>query len=218
MADEAWRSLDDAAGIFDIITDFEAIRKISSKMSENWTDASFLPVIEIDDYAFFPREHVLNSLLLLYRRAFVHGHRFRISDEWVSAALSNLEVLHVDELIARANNVVAHTIHACSSTTAKFVNGSIQYSPVRPGTNKFDFDNLVAVIDRWLPFLKKQLESLEEAIRANPPSDDENPSEFFFAPWGSRVQLQALRTGRPQERTRNVLRRERKPNKHDKPN
>ena len=202
--------LQKAGDLSDIIYDFDRIRRVARFISASWMDRVVLPIVEADGETFHAPEHVLNSLLMLYRRAFVHGQRFKIPDDWVPAALTNLVGLHSEGLLGRANNVVAHAIHACSSTTAKFVGGSIRYCPVRPGYNQFDFDNLVAIVERWLPFLQAKLEELEKEIRDDPPDDDQHPNEVFFAPLGSRVQLQSLKTGRPQERTRNILRKQQK--------
>lgn len=173
-----------AGGLSDVITDFEDARKIAFYVADNWRSESCLPIVELEGYAFFQREHILNSLLMIYRRPFVHGQRFKIPDEWVIDALGNLAALHRDALIARANNVIAHSIDACSSTTATFSGGAVRYCSVRPGHNKYDFDNLVAVFDRWIPFLRSRLAELEDQILSNPPPNDHQPSEVFMAPFG----------------------------------
>ena len=79
------------------------------------------------------------------------------------------------------------------------------YSPFRPGHNQFDFDNLIAVIDLWMPFLQRKLGEVEFERSAADIPDDDYPAEFFVAPWGSGLNQQGLATGRPAERTRNVL-------------
>lgn len=180
---------------YDILRDLEYIRDCATWVSQNYLDKQVIPIPEINGRQLFLRDLYLNALLILYRRCFDRKQRGRLDLSRIDEVLSGgFKEVHVDELIARANQLVAHPISAASATSIRIGRGrQILPSSIRPGVNKFDFDNLVALVERWIPFVQSEITHLSEELRLHLSGQEDEGNEIFAVPWGSGIDIQSLR-------------------------
>jgi hypothetical protein len=189
----------------DIRTDFVYIRNCSIWIRDNYHDLKVIPIPIVNGQELLLRGLYLDALLILYRKCFVSGQRGGLDSTRFDDVLGPLKTLHENGLLARANQLTAHAVSASAATTIKVMGGKAMASTVRPGHNKFDFDNLILVTETWLPFVEAEIARLTQEFEALLDPGEDEGSDFFMAPWGSGIDIQALRTGRPAARTRRQL-------------
>jgi hypothetical protein len=190
----------------DIRTDLIYLRACSVWVTANYYDMKIIPIPAVDGQDIMLRGLYLDALLMLYRKCFNNGQRSGLDRSKFEEVLGRWKDLH-EHLIERATDLVAHAISASAMTTVSVHGGKAYPSTVRPGHNKSDFDNLIRMADVWLPFIDLEIGRLTEAFeRLLSPEEDEG-NVFFVAPFGSDIDIQALRTGRPAEKTQRQLNR-----------
>ena len=189
----------------DILHDLTYVQACAIWVRDNYNDVEVIPVPTIEGQDIMLRGLYLDALLILYRRCFIGGQRGGLDMSSKSEVLGPLLALHDNELMARANTLTAHAVSASAATTIRVQDGRALPSTFRAGHNKFDFENLIAATGRWLPFVQGEIARLTSAFEQLLGPEDEEGNEIFVAPWGAKIDIQSLRTGRPQVRTRRIL-------------
>ena len=190
----------------DILTDLTYVRDCSIWVRDNYSNMEVIPIPKVNDQDILLRGLYLDALLILYRKCFISSQRGGLDLSHRDGVLGSLKNLHENALMARANTLTAHAVSASSATTIKVIGGKAVASIVRPGHNKFDFDNLIAASEAWIPFVQSEIDRLTQAFETLLKPNEDEGSEFFVAPWGSNIDIQALRTGKPAAKTSRELR------------
>jgi hypothetical protein len=178
---------------------------------DNYRDLNIIPIPKVNGQDILLRGIYLDALLILYRRCFISGQRGGLDATQFDAVLGPLRALHEEELMERANKLTAHAVSASAATTIKVIGGRAVPSTFRPGHNRFDFENLILAVDAWLPFVEREIDRLTREFESLLDPGDDEGTDIFVAPWGSKIDIQSLRTGKPAEKTRRELRRQPKP-------
>lgn len=186
--------------LYDIIHDLQSVHDSAVWVSENYFDTNIIPIPHIEDRPIELRGLYLDALLMKYRRCFVTGHRHSLKSACPDEILGEYAPLH-RETLKRANHITAHAISAAASTQLYISGGKASPGTARPGYNQFDFTNLVALAERWTGHVGEKISGLTQEFESLLKPEDEQPPDFFVAPWGSGVDIQAVRTGVPQEKT-----------------
>lgn len=195
----------------DIRADLTTIRNCAIWVRDNYCDLQVIPNPRVNGQDILLRGIYLDALLILYRKCFICGQRGGLDSTHFDTVLGPLKALHEEELMARANKLTAHAVSASAATTIKIMKGRAVPSTFRPGHNKFDFENLILAVEAWLPFVERELSRLTQEFESLLDPDEDEGTDVFVAPWGSKIDIQSLRTGKPAERTKREL--ERKPKK-----
>jgi len=190
----------------DIRTDLLYLRACSVWVRDNYYDTQVIPLPKVEGQHVLLRGLYLDALLMLYRKCFNSGQRSGLDRSRFEAVLGPWQSLH-DHLVERATDLVAHAVSASAATTVTVHAGKAFPSSVRPGHNQSDFTNLIRMADIWLPFVDAEIARLGAAFEQMLDPDEEDGNVFFCAPFGSNIDIQALRTGRPAERTQRQLNR-----------
>jgi len=188
----------------DIRADLVYLRACCAWVRDNYYDMEIIPVPNVEGQDILLRGLYLDALLMLYRKCFNSGQRSGLDRSRFEEVLGAWQGLH-DDLIERATDLVAHAVSASASTTVTVHGGKAYPSCTRPGHNKFDFDNLIRMADVWLPFVDAEIGRVAEEFERLLAPDEDDGNIHFVAPWGSDIDIQALRTGRPAERTQRQL-------------
>ena len=138
----------------DILTDMVRISASSQWVEANYHDFEAIPFPQVGDEIIDLRLMYFDSMLMLYRRCFSSGHRVSLRRDQVEALLPDLIALH-RRMLERADQVVAHAIDACSSSTLYAGNGEVVFSSVRPTASIYDFGRLLNLSTRWIHFLRE---------------------------------------------------------------
>jgi hypothetical protein len=191
----------------DIRADLSYVRNCSIWVRDNYHDVGAIPVPKINGQDILLRGLYLDALLILYRRCFASGQRGALDASRFDEILGPFKELHYEEVMGRANKLTAHAISASASATVKVMNGRAAVSIMRPGHNKYDFENLICLVDRWLPFVDAEIARLTTEFESLLQPGEDEGRDHFVAPWGSRIDIQSLRSGRPAVRTKRQLER-----------
>lgn len=179
---------------FDVEEDLIYLIKFGKWVIENYYDRDVIPCPRFEDTYIDLRGAYLDFALMRYRRCFDGSQRGRIDVKKGKITLGELVEIHDDELMLRANKVVAHAVLAAHSASLHIGSDfSISRWLQRPGVNRFDFENIVRLSEEWLIFVESEIEIIRKELQPLLVIADISSNILSAHPIGSNVDIQSKR-------------------------
>jgi hypothetical protein len=179
---------------FDVQEDLIYLIKFGNWVIENYYDRDVIPLPKFEDTYIDLRGAYLDFALMRYRRCFEASQRGRIDVKKGKISLGEWVEIHDDELMLRANKVVAHAVLAAHSASL-YIGSDLSISRwlQRPGVNRFDFENIVRLSKEWLIFVESEIEIIKKELQPLLTLVDISSNILSTHPIGSNVDIQSQR-------------------------
>jgi hypothetical protein len=172
----------------DIRIDLAEVARSAKWIQENFYDVGAIPRPWVDGHPIDLTRLYLDGLLMLYRKCFTTGRRTRPAS-FKPEAVGALAVIHNEELMARADRLVAHAVHGAGATAVKIgPKKAVYFSSSRPVANLIDFQNLRALSEAWLRIVDREVARLTRELAAELDGHEEEALEDTVVPWGVKGQ------------------------------
>jgi hypothetical protein len=179
---------------FDVQEDLIYLIKFGNWVIKNYYDRDIIPCPKFEDTYINLRGAYLDFALMRYRRCFDGSQRGRIDVKKGKLSLGEWVKIHDDELMLRANRVVAHAVLAAHSASLYIGSDfSISRWLQRPGVNCSDFKNIVRLAEEWLIFVESEIEIIKKELQPLLTASDISSNILSAHPIGSNVDIQSQR-------------------------